>query len=141
MSTGLIQGTLSGTQTGFTLPSGAGTRRVFYFYNSSASTASTAIDGITVTAPKNSLVRFAESAPASNTGTTLTLTTELLGLNFRYYDSSDNGVTDFTNKLLSIKKVAMDFRSQTGSRNNGTLTAVFPAASPRLTIRNAALLE
>ena len=96
---------------------------------------------MSITAPGNSLVRFYENTASPNTGNTVTLLRNLLSLDFDYRDVSDNAVTDFTNKVSSIKKVAMEFRSQTGVAGNGTRTPVYPGASPFLAIRNKALLE
>jgi len=127
------------------VPAGTATRKVIYFYNSAATATTVDIgatgDEVSVTAPGNSLVRFVEDTANPNTGNTVTLLRNLLSLDFDYRDVSDNAVTDFTNKVPSIKRVALEFRSQTGVAANGTLTPVYPCASPFLTIRNKPLLE
>ena len=127
------------------VPAGTAVRKVIYFYNS-ADTATTVDigatgDEVSITAPANSLVRFAEDTANPNTGNTVTLLRNLLSLDFDYRDVSENEVTDFTDKVSSIKRVALEFRSQTGVAANGTLTPVYPCASPFLTIRNKAFLE
>lgn len=127
------------------VPAGTATRKIIYYYNSAATATTVTIgatgDQVSVTAPGNSLVRFYENTASPNTGSTITLLRNLLSLDFDYRDVSDNAVTDFTNKVSSIKRVAMEFRSQTGVANNGTRTPVYPGASPFLTIRNKPLLE
>lgn len=127
------------------VPAGTATRKVIYYYNSAATATTVSIgatgDQVSITAPGNSLVRFYENTASPNTGSTVTLLRNLLSCDFDYRDVSDNAVTDFTNKVSSIKKVALEFRSQTGVANNGTLTPVYPGASPFLAIRNKPLLE
>lgn len=127
------------------VPAGTATRKIIYYYNSSATATTVTIgatgDQVSVTAPGNSLVRFFEDTANPNTGSTVTLLRNLLSFDFDYRDVNDNEVTDFTNKVASIKRVAMEFRSQTGVAANGTLTPVYPGASPFLAIRNKSLLE
>lgn len=127
------------------VPAGTATRKIIYYYNSAATATTVSIgatgDQVSVTAPGKSLVRFYENTASPNTGSTVTLLRNLLSCDFDYRDVSDNEVTDFTNKVSSIKKVALEFRSQTGVANNGTLTPVYPGASPFLAIRNKPLLE
>lgn len=127
------------------VPAGTATRKVIYYYNSTDTATTVSIgatgDQVSITAPGNSLVRFYENTASPNTGSTVTLLRNLLSCDFDYRDVSDNAVTDFTNKVSSIKKVALEFRSQTGVANNGTLTPVYPGASPFLAIRNKPLLE
>ncbi len=127
------------------VPAGTATRKIIYYYNSTATAATVSIgatgDQVSVTAPGNSLVRFFEDTANPNTGSTVTLLRNLLSCDFDYRDVSNNAVTDFTNKVSSIKKVALEFRSQTGDSANGTLAPVYPCASPFLAIRNKALLE
>ncbi len=127
------------------VPAGTATRKIIYYYNSAATATTVSIgatgDLVSVTAPGHSLVRFFENTASPNTGSTVTLLRNLLSCDFDYRDVSDNEVTDFTNKVSSIKKVALEFRSQTGVANNGTLTPVYPGASPFLAIRNKPLLE
>jgi prepilin-type N-terminal cleavage/methylation domain-containing protein len=120
----------SNTAATFTLLTSAGTTTTAYNYYASATT----VSGVSI--PAGSLTRTTPSG-----GTPVILLTNLLSFDFDYYDANDTAVTDFTNKVRSIKKVAMDFHSQTGRSADGTQAPVFPAASPRLTIRNKALLN
>ncbi len=127
------------------VPAGTASRKIIYYYNSATTATTVSIgatgDQVSITAPGNSLVRFLEDTANPNTGSTVTLLRNLLSCDFDYRDVSDNAVTDFTNKVTSIKKVALEFRSQTGDAANATRAPVYPAASPFLTIRNKALLE
>jgi type II secretory pathway component PulJ len=102
-----------------TVPTNSGTTTVTYTYDSSAQT----------------LTR----APA--TGSAQVLLTNLVSFDFNYYDSTNTLVTDYTNKILSMKQVAMTFSSQVGSSVNGTQTPLNQVASSRLIIRNKALLQ
>lgn len=114
----------------FTIAANSGTSTAAYHYYTSGTT----VGGVSI--PAGSLTR---TAPAD--GTPVVLLTNLLDFDFTYYDATDNRVTDFNNKRSSIKKIAADFRSQTGSSANGTRTPVLQGTSPRLTIRNKALLD
>lgn len=129
------------------VPAGTATRKIIYYYNSSATATTVTIgatgDQVSVTAPGNSLVRFFEDTANPNTGSTVTLLRNLLSFDFDYRDVNDNALAEssFPTKTSSIKKVAMEFRSQTGVADNGTLTPVYPGASPFLAIRNKPYLE
>lgn len=135
------------TQLELAVPAGTATRKIIYYYNSGATATTVSIgavgDQVSITAPGNSLVRFYENTASPNTGSTVTLLTNLLSFDFDYRDVSDTelAVSSFPNKISSIKKVALEFRSQTGVAKNGTLTPVYVAASPFLAIRNKSLLE
>ncbi len=74
-------------------------------------------------------------------GTAQVLLRYLGSFDFNYYNASDTAVTDFTNKVASIKKISLTFTSQTGRSTDGTLTPVYQGASPRLAIRNKPLLN
>jgi len=129
------------------VPAGTATRKVIYYYNSGSTATTVSIgavgDQVSITAPAKSLVRFFENTASPNTGSTVTLLRNLLSFDFDYRDVGDNALAEssFPGKVPSIKKVAMEFRSQTGVANNGTLTPVYPGASPFLAIRNKPLLE
>jgi len=101
-----------------TVPTSSGTTTVTYAYDSAAQT----------------LTRTIGSIPAK------TLLTELVSFSFHYYDGSSNEVTSFSTQVISIKRVAMTFTSQTGVSSNGTQTPVYQFASPYLVIRNKSLL-
>lgn len=129
------------------VPAGTATRKIIYYFNSTASTTTVSIgatgDQVSITAPGHSLVRFFEDTANPNTGSTVTLLRNLLSCDFDYRDVNNNALAEssFPGKVPSIKKVALEFRSQTGDSANGTLAPVYPCASPFLAIRNKALLE
>lgn len=108
----------SATGVVFTLPASSGSTTVTYAYDSSAQT----------------LTRTIGSIPQQ------TILTNLVSFSFNYYDASSNTVTNFSNQVLSIKRVAMTFGTQTGNSANGTQTPVYHFASPYLVIRNKSLL-
>lgn len=130
-----------------------GTRKVIYFFNNSASASTQTISSISVTAPAKSLVRFYESDATPNTGSTTSLLTNLIqktdpniepsSFSFQDVNGSrlDPSSGTFIQKVSSIKRVSMEFRSQTGVAANGTRTPVYSIASPFLTLRNKSLLE
>jgi prepilin-type N-terminal cleavage/methylation domain-containing protein len=128
----------SATKLTLILPSGTGTKYVTYYFNATGS----AVSLSTYTIPALSLVRIDLSA-----GTALTLHTSLLssGFSFSYYDSSGNpySSTDLSalNYFPGIKQLSLSFTSQSGSSTNGTLTQVYQTDSPRLMLRNKALLN
>jgi len=76
-----------------------------------------------------------------SSGTAQVVLRNLSAFDFNYYDAADTAVTDFTNKVSSIKKVSFTFSSQTGTANQGTLTPVHQGASPRLNLANPSLLN
>lgn len=102
------------------------------------------------TASSTMTVTYSYTGGSNNTGT-LTRTPSsgsaqvllrfLSAFDFNYYDSTDVAVTDFTNKVSSIKKVSFTFSSQTGTANQGTLTPVHQGASPRFNLGNPSLLN
>jgi len=132
------------------ISTGAGTSRVIY--NSYAVPTT-----VTVTTPSATTVAvpagtFTRTTPAGAEPQTLlqnilivtpATTPPSCRFGFEYFDAADNVLspTGANNKVTSIKKVAMRFSTRTGSAPNGTQTPVFPAASPRLALRNSALLE
>lgn len=115
-----------------TIPTTAGTSTVLYTYHTAAAT----VGGVSV--PANSLTR---RAPANGAPAVLLRDITSSGFSFTYYDGNNNLVTDFTNKVLSIRKVSMSFSTQSGNSLNGTRTQVFQGASPRITFRNKTLLN
>ncbi len=158
-----ISGTPSNSSLTLVQPAGTGTKEITYYYNSSCTTATVVtIHGTNVTMPINSLTRVLYD------GTTVTAKTiqENIpppaspappathplpaladGCYFRYYDSSgnpyDNGSSPYTTVTTyseGIKQLSLNFSSQAGSKINGTLSPVYPSASPRLLIRNKQLL-
>lgn len=69
-------------------------------------------------------------------GTALILAANLLDLDIGFYTSTNVAVTDFTNKLDSIKQTSLTFSAQTGRAATGTLTPVQWVTSPYLTLGN-----
>ena len=109
------------------LPAGSGTMTVAYSYDSAAGT----------------LTR------TPSTGAAQILHSRLLTCYFRYYDTSsnpyDSGSSPYTTTFSTssssgIKQLALTFTSQAGSSTNGTLTQVYQTDSPRMLLRNKALL-
>jgi len=128
------------SSTGLTLiePGASGIKYVTYYFNSTSSPVSFS----TYTIPALSLVRIDLS-----TSTAQTLHTNLLssGFAFNYYDTSGNPyiASDLTalNFIKGVKQLSLTFTSQAGSATNGTLTQVYETDSPRLVLRNNALLQ
>lgn len=107
-----VTGTPSNTSVTFLLPTNFGTTTAAYSYDSSTQTLTRTLGG-----------------------STQTLLSNLIDLNFYYYDNLSASVTN----PASIKQVAMRFSTQTGSSFNGTQTPVYQGASSRLIIRNKQL--
>lgn len=108
----------------FTIPTTSGTTTVTYTYTYS------------VAAPNYSTFRRQVSG-----GTSVNLLTNLQTCAISYFDSTDTAVSDFTNKLNSIKRVGVSFSSRLGSAANGTLTPIHYGTSPRVILRNKPLLS
>ncbi len=106
----------SATGVTFTVPTSGGTTTVAWSYSSANGT----------------LTR----TPA--TGTAQVLINNLQSCAFSYYNIAGNSVTDYVNSvsLSNMRRIALAFSAQAGSANNGTLTIVHQAASPRLSMRN-----
>ena len=113
-----ISGTPSASSLTLSLPTGTGSTTVAYIYDSTAQT----------------LTR----TPAG--GTAQTLHSTLLSFTFNYYDSSGNPYTSYTNYLPGIKQLSFTLTSQAGNSTIGTLTQIYRTDSPRLLLRNKALL-
>ena len=130
--------TPTATSLTLTLPTGTGTKTVSYYINTTAAAVTVTLSGYSTTVPAQSLVRV----DGSN-GATLTLQSSLQvsGTNaFTYYDASGNPYTTYVNYLTGIKQLSLSFTSQAGSNTNGTLTQAYETDSPRLLLRNKALL-
>jgi Tfp pilus assembly protein PilW len=122
----------SASEVTLTVPrSDGGTKNVTYYYNSTA--ADVSVYSVTVLA--NSIARIDR-----NTNTSLTLHTSLLTCVFSYYDTTNNPYTTYVNYLPGIKQISFVFTAQAGSSVNSTLTQVYRVASPKLLLRNKALL-
>jgi hypothetical protein len=109
-----------------TVPSGATTTTVAYTYNSGTGT----------------LTR----TPAS--GTSLTLASNLLSFYFRYYNDTgtayDSGSVPYTTQtsyMAGIKQISLTLTSRPVPPTTAPAPAVNNFTSPRLLIRNRALLD
>ena len=121
-----------------TVPVGSTISTVTYYHNNGASTPVT-INGTIITMPANSLTRCLYNG---STVTYLTLLKNITtdGLTIRYFDSSDNQYTGYTDYLPGIKQISIEFSTQLGNSGNGTQTKVHRVASNRLILRNRTLL-
>ncbi len=108
-----------------------GTKEVSYYFNGTASPVT--VNGYAV--PAMSLARIDVT-----TGAGLTLHSTLLTCVFSYYDSTNNPYTTYVSHLPGIKQMSVAFTAQSGTATNGTLTRIYKIASPRLALRNKALL-
>jgi Tfp pilus assembly protein PilW len=146
MASGL-SGTPSASTVTLTLPTGTGTNQVTYYYNSNPITPSTSSDPVTVNGSSIAMQRQALTRCVYNgsTVTTLLLQSSLLTCTINYYDNSGNSYTSTDlsagNYAIGIKQLSLTFTTQAGSSTNGTLTQVYTTTSPRLLIRNKALLQ
>ncbi len=134
--------TLSASTMTLILPDGTGTSQVTYYYNSNAITSSTTSDNVTVSGTSVAMRREALTRCVYNgsTVTSLLLHTNLLTCVFSYYDATGNPYTTYVNYLPGIKQLSLSLTAQSGSSTNGTLTQVYSTDSPRLLLRNKALL-
>jgi len=138
VATGL-SGTPGATSLTLTQPTGAATKTVSYYLNATTAAVTLTLSGYSTTVPAQTLVRV----DGSN-GNTLNLQSSLqvAGSNaFTYYDASGNPYTTFVNYLPGIKQVSLTITLQAGSSINGTLTPAYESDSPRLLLRNKALLQ
>lgn len=125
-------GTPTASSVTLTVPGSlGGTKAVCYYFNGTASPVT--INGYAV--PAMSLARIDVT-----TGTGLTLHSTLLTCVFSYYDSTNNPYTTYVSHLPGIKQMSVAFTAQSGTATNGTLTRIYKVASPRLALRNKALL-
>ncbi|MBI2516217.1 MAG: prepilin-type N-terminal cleavage/methylation domain-containing protein [Opitutae bacterium] len=138
MASGL-SGTPSSSTVALTIPTGTGTNTITYYYNNTASDASVTVNGTSVTMKANALTRCVYNG-SSVTSLTLLRYITTNSLSFTYYDSSENVYTSYTDYLTGIKRLALQFSTQTGLNSNGTQTPVYQFASSRLILRNRSLL-
>lgn len=140
MASGLTDtGNLSATRVALTVPEGTGSNTITYYHNNTTSTASVTINGTSVTMPANSLTRCVYNGSTVSSLTLLrNITTS--GLTIRYYDTSNNPYTTYTDYLSGIKQISLEFSTQLGTANNGTQTKIYKVASSRLILRNRSLL-
>ena len=131
-----ISGTPSASSLVLTLPTGTGSKSVAYYFNNTSAAVTVTLVSYSTVIPAYSLVRV----DGSN-GATLLLQSGLLTFGLNYYDSSGNPYTSFTNYLPGIKQLSFSFTAQGGNSTNGTLTQIYETDSPRMIIRNKALLQ
>lgn len=134
MASGIL-GTPNARSMTLILPTGTATKNVAYYFNNTASPVTVTLAGYSTTVPAMSLVRVDGSS-----GATQTLQSSLLTCVFNYYDSSGKPYSAYVNYLPGIKQLSVTFTAQAGSSTNGTLTQVYETDSPRLLLRNKALL-
>lgn len=120
------------------VPTGSSSNTVTYYYNNGVAAAVT-ISGSSITMAANSLTRCLYNG---TTVTSLTLLRNINsnGLTIRYYDTSNNPYTTYTDYLSGIKQISLEFSTQLGTASNGTQTKIYEVASNRLILRNRSLL-
>ena len=113
----------SDTAVTFTVPTATGAISIIYTY----------------TAGANFTGRLVRTTNPETT--TRTMINTLGSFDFDYFDASDAAVTNFSQKLTSVRKVAFDYTAQAGYARTGTRTPIETIASGRLTLRNPAFLQ
>lgn len=130
-----------------TVPTGTGTNKITYYYNSTPISGSTISDSVTVNGTSIAMRREALTRCVYNgsTVTSLLLHANLLSCTLNYFDSSGNAYSAVdlaaSNYLPGIKQLSLAFTSQAGSATNGTLTQIYQTESPRLLLRNRGFLQ
>ncbi len=142
---------LSAIRVAFLIPTPTGTNTVTYYYNNTPNTATVAINGTNISMPANTLTRCLYNGSSVSALTLLrlrnannTAVASRSDLAFKYYDSSGNEYTTYTNYLRGIKQVTVEFTSQNGNTSDdasSAQTAVYQAKSARLVLRNRAFLQ
>lgn len=79
--------------------------------------------------------------PSSGTAQTILRNITNNGLTIRYYDSSGNEYTSYTDYLPGIKQLTLEFNTQTGVAASGTQTPLYRVKSSRLVLRNRSFLQ
>ena len=130
---------LGATRVSLIVPASTGTNTITYYYNNTAADLPVTISGTSVNMQANALTRCVYNGTA--------ITSQLLlrniaanGLALKYYDGSGREYASYTNYLLGIKQLALQFSTQTGTAGNGTQTLVYQGSSSRLIMRNKAFL-
>lgn len=129
---------LSATRLSLTVPSGTTTNTITYYYNNGVAATSVTVNGTSVSMEATALTRCVYNGA---TVTAQTLVRNLTSLSLKYYDSSANEYTSYTDYLPGIKQVALQFSSQLGNANNGTQTLVYQMTSNRVILRNRGFLQ
>jgi len=128
------------------VPSATGTNTVTYYYNNTATAATVTINGTSVNMAATALTRCVYNGTSVTAQTLLrNITDNNAGtsndLAIRYYDSSGNEYTSYTDYLPGIKQISLQFSTQLGNSANGTRTLVYQIASERVIIRNRGFLQ
>lgn len=134
-----------------TLPTDPSTNTVTYYYNNTPAAATVNIHGTNISMPANSLTRCVYNGTSVSAFTLLrlrnihnTAVATRSDLTLRYYDSSGNEYTSYTNYLPGIKQLTVEFSSLNGNNTDDTTspqTATYQTNSARLILRNRSLLQ
>lgn len=127
-----------------TVPGATGTdQTITYYYNSSLTNSATvSINGTNVTMPAASLTRCVYDGSTVTSRTLLRYITDGdtdeadNDLQIRYYDSSGNEYTSYTDYLPGIKQLTLEFTTRTGVADTGTQTPLHRVKSSRFVLRN-----
>jgi type II secretory pathway component PulJ len=136
---------LSAARLSLTVPAATGTNTITYYYNATASAASVTINGTSVSMAATALTRCVYDGASVTSQTLLRNITDndsstANDLAFRYYDSSGNPYTSYTDYLPGIKQLSLQFGTQLGTGTNGTQTLVHRVTSNRVILRNRGFL-
>jgi Tfp pilus assembly protein PilW len=137
---------LSASRLSLSVPAASGTNTVTYYYNNTAAAASVTINGTSVSMAAAALTRCVYDGTSVTSQTLLRNITDndsttSSDLSFRYYDSSGNPYTSYTDYLPGIKQLSLQFATQLGTSTNGTQTLVHRVASNRVILRNRGFLQ
>jgi Tfp pilus assembly protein PilW len=134
-----------------TIPSASSNNTVTYYYNNTPAAASVTINGTSISMPANSLTRCLYNGTTVSAFTLLRLrnahdpnVATRSDLTIRYYDSSGNEYTTYSNHLSGIKQLTIEFRSVKGNNTDDSAsaqTATYQAKSARTVLRNRSLLQ
>jgi hypothetical protein len=134
-----------------TVPTASGTNIITYYYNHKRDSDPITVNGTNLSMPANSLTRCVYNGTTVSAFTLLRLRNArdpIVGtrndLTLRYYDSSGNEYTSYTNYLPGIKQLTIEFTSLNGNNTDDTTspqTATYQAKSARIILRNRALLQ
>lgn len=136
---------LSDSRVSLLVPTATGNNTVTYYYNATSAAVPVTINGTSVSMAATSLTRSVYDGTSVTSQTLLRNITDNdattpKDLAIRFYDSSGNEYTGYTNYLSGIKQISLQFSTQIGSSANGTRTLVYQVASNRLILRNRGYL-
>lgn len=134
-----------------TLPTDPSTNTITYYYNNTPSATTVTINGNSIAMPANSLTRCVDNGTSVSAFTLLRLrnahntsVATRSDLTIRFYDSSGNEYTSYTDYLPGIKQLTIEFSSTNGNNRDDTASsqsAGYSAKSARIILRNRALLQ